>query len=381
MDDKDYDYVYLKIEKIINDNIEIFNVPNENTTNNSYYPDYLKSLLLKYESFFITFLNDLINKEIPTTDNKKNVILKEIKNFNKVITETIDKYFTGKPYDANKIFSDGIRDTFLEFLQIETEIPKGKTFFRARIGNEKQYSRKDLFHIEFENRHLVSTNRYSIPGVPALYLGDSSYVCWEEFNRPRFRELWFSRMQNTEPIKIIEILLVKDALKKINDENDYSRVKIIHLLKYLIYFPLTLSCTIKVKKNGGFKPEYIISQMLLEYVLKNEEIDGIKFPSTKISYEKVSNIDCYNYIFPVKTSKKEGICNKLEKLFNLTDPTSLEMLELLNNPAEPVTYLYSGQKNAEQTIELMKDEKLFYLNTSFGKIEHELKKKKLKKVL
>lgn len=381
MEDKNYDNLYLRIEKLITDNIDFFNLPNENNTKNNYYPDYIKSVLLKYEDFFIKNLGDILNDELPTVNNKKNVILKEIKNFNYVIIDTIDKYYNGKPNEANKIFSDGIKKSILEFIQIESEIPTGKIFYRARIGNEKQYSKKDLFHIEFENRHLVSTNRYSIPGIPALYLGDSTYVCWEEFNRPRFRELWFSRLENTKPLRIIEILLVKDALKKINDENIQSKVKLIHLLKYLIYFPLTLSCTIKVKKNGSFKPEYIISQMLLEYVLQNKEIDGIKFPSTKINYEHISNIDCYNYIFPVKTNKKIGICNELEKLFNITDPASLEMLELLNNPAEPVTYLYSGQKNSEQTIELLKDEKIYYLNTSFGKIEYELKKKNLKKIL
>ena len=38
----------------------------------------------------------------------------------------------------------------------------------------------------------VSTNRYSVPGFPALYLGDTTYVCWEEFNKFRIRDLWFS---------------------------------------------------------------------------------------------------------------------------------------------------------------------------------------------
>ena len=381
MKDKDLDKTYSKIVDVIKNNIKIFNIPNENNSKESYYPDYLKSLLLDYENFFVESLNDIINKEIPTVDNEKDVILKEIVNFSQVIINTITKYYDGKPFDAYKIFSDGVRDTFLEFLQFESIIPAGTSFYRARMGNQKQYSKKELFHIGFENRHLVSTNRYSIPGIPALYLGDSTYVCWEEFDRPRFRELWFSRLQNSKPIKITEILLINDALEKINAKNEKSRIKIIHLLRYLIYFPITIACTIKVKHNGSFKPEYIISQMLLEYVLKNEEIDGIKFPSTKIDYNQISNIDCYNYIFPVKTNKKEGVCDKLTAYFNMTDPTSIEMLELLNNPAKPVTYIYSEQKNTKQTIELVKDEKLFYLNTSFGKVEYELKKKRIKTIL
>lgn len=382
MKDKDLDKTYLKIENIIKNNIDVFNIPNQNNSNVNYYPDYLKNILLNYENFFLKFLNEIIDKEIPKADNnKKYLILNEIKNLNQVIISTVNKYYEGKPFDSNKIFSDGIKDRFLEFLQIESEVPIATTFYRARIGNEKQYSKKDLFHIGFEKRHLVSTNRYSIPGIPALYLGDSAYVCWEEFNRPRFRELWFSKLENSKPLKIIEILLINDALEKINAENKTSRIKIIHLIRYLIYFPITLSCTIKVKHNGSFKPEYIISQILLEYVLKNEKIDGIKFPSTKIKYEQISNIGCYNYIFPVKTNKKEGVCDKLVESFNMTEPTSLEMLELLNNPAQPATNIYSSKKNTSQTIEFIKDEKLLYLNTSFGKIEHELSKKRMKNVL
>jgi hypothetical protein len=250
------------------------------------------------------------------------------------------------------------------------------------MGNEKQYSKKDLFHIDFNIRHLVSTNRYSIPGIPALYLGDSAYVCWEEFERPRLRELWFSRFENTKAVKIIEILLIEDALEKIQNEKANYIVKIIRILSYLIHFPLTLATTIKVKNNNGsFKPEYIISQILLEYVMKNEKIDGIKFPSTKVNYKQIVNVKCYNYIFPVKTNKKSGICNKLRTIFKMTNPTSLEMLELLNNPAEPTLYLYSRRKKIEQTIDIVENEKLIYLNTSFGKIEHELKKMKLMKVL
>lgn len=382
MTEKECKNIFTKIEKIIRDNIFEFDIPNENKTSSNYYPEFLKEKLEKYEYFFTNELNDLINREIPTINNEKDKILFEIQKLNKVIIDSIDKYYNGKIYEANKLFSDGIESSFLDFIQIDSEIPIGKIFYRARIGNEKQYTKKDLFHVDFNNRHLVSTNRYSIPGIPALYLGDSSYVCWEEFDRPRLRELWFTSLENTKTLKIIEILLIEDALEKIQNDLEIYNVRIIRILSYLIHFPLTLATTIKVKNNtGSFKPEYIISQILLEYIMKNDKIDGIKFPSTKINYKQIVNVKCYNYVFPVKTSKKVGICSRLEKMFKMTNPTSLEMLELLNNPAEPIFYLYSDEKKIEQTIEIVENEKQIYLNTSFGKIEHELKKLKLMNVL
>ena len=43
----------------------------------------------------------------------------------------------------------------------------------------------EMFHIKYELRGKVQTQRCSFPGLPCLYLGCSSYVCWLELNRPQ----------------------------------------------------------------------------------------------------------------------------------------------------------------------------------------------------
>lgn len=57
------------------------------------------------------------------------------------------------------------------------------SFFKARIGNAN-FSKKDMLHIPFNKRELIKTQRFSISGVPCLYLGTTSYVCWLEMNKP-----------------------------------------------------------------------------------------------------------------------------------------------------------------------------------------------------
>lgn len=375
-----YEKTFKGIKEFLKDNSNIFNLPNSYVDSNGYFPDFLKELLDNYEKFFREKLNDFINKNIPFLNNEKDVILNKISNLNKIILNTLESYYTGKPFGANQIFTQGLEEVFLKDIQYEIEIPEGKDFYRARPDKGKFFESKDLFHIDFKLRTLVSTNRYSIPGFPALYLGDSSYVCWEEFGKPKFRNLWYSRFQNKEKIKIIEILLVDDFLNKIEKEIDKD-FKFTHILRYLVYFPLTLACTVKVKNSKhNFKPEYIIPQMLLEYVIGNPEIDGIKFPSTKVNYSSLTQIDSYNYVFPVKTNKKEGLCDRLKSLFQLTHPTSLEMEELLNNPAQAKTYLYSGQLEPEKKIEITEEKEHYYFNTSFGKIEYILGMKELKEL-
>lgn len=373
-----FEKVFIEIKDLIENNSRIFNLPNNYKNSNSNFPDYVKKLLDSYESFFVDNLNDIINDEIPFIDNKKDVILNKIKKLNKVIINTLECYYAGKPFKANQLFNQGLADAFLTDIQYETEVPVGKVFYRARPDKEVFFESKDLFHIDFKLRTLVSTNRYSIPGFPALYLGDSSYVCWEEFGKPKFKSLWFSKFQNRENLKIIEILLVKDFLLKI--DRDFSTdFKATHLLRYLVSFPLTLSSTIKVKNSEhNFKPEYIIPQMLLEYVINNDKIDGIKFPSTKVKYDSLTEIESYNYVFPVKTNKREGHCDRLKTLFELTRPTSLEMDELINNPVHRPTFLYNGVFKPEKKIKLIDAKEHFYYNTSFGKIEYILDKFELK---
>ena len=59
-------------------------------------------------------------------------------------------------------------------------------FFRFRCGNNYDYSINDLFHIPYSKRTLVNNYRYSIAGHPSLYLGQSTFVCWNELRKPDF---------------------------------------------------------------------------------------------------------------------------------------------------------------------------------------------------
>jgi len=58
------------------------------------------------------------------------------------------------------------------------------------ISVDKRPSRKDIFHVPFQNRHRVGNQRYSIAGLPCLYLGSSIWICWEELNRPELNQTW-----------------------------------------------------------------------------------------------------------------------------------------------------------------------------------------------
>lgn len=345
-----------------------------------HFPDFLSKKLTEYLAYYKSNLYEHVDKKIPFVDNAENVIINKVEKFSNEILKTLEEFYKGRVLEATQIFNQALDDIFFhELPDVLNTIEIGKNFYRGRKNENKSLTKSDLFHIKFELRHIVSTNRYSIPGFPALYLGDSTYSCWEEFDRHKLRDLWFSRFSNTRELKIIQIQKIENLLSDLED--DIPEVQVVKILSYLVTFPLTIACSIKVKHtNGNFKPEYIIPQLLLQYVSKKEEIDGIKFPSTKIDYSKLTEIEAYNYVFPVKNIYKSGFCDKLVDTFHLTEPTSLELEEIIYNPAKQKMVFGMGTPDGISQIEFIHGEKSFYSTTSFGKIESSLNRRESSKI-
>lgn len=342
-----------------------------NQISDEYFPDFLANALDKYVNFYKSQLLGQIDEKVPFDSVKKDVVISKIELFSDAIKKTVDLFYQGKVFEATDAFNKALESILFNEISALSTIPAKTNFYRARANAEKHLTKADLFHIKFELRHIVSTNRYSIPGFPALYLGDTTYVCWDEFNRHKLRDLWFARLTNTRDLKIIQIQRIEDFLIELEEVN--QDLQLTFLLRYLITFPLTIACSIKVKHpTGNFKPEYIIPQLLLQYISKNNKIDGIKFLSTKVDYSKLHNVEAYNYVFPVKTIEKKGFCGVLADLFHSTEPTSLELEEIIYNPTTHPMVIGGGTASDTRQIELVEGQKSYYSTTSFGKIEKSL---------
>jgi len=347
-----------------------FEAPLSQTTD-IYFPDFLNTALDKYVNFYKSNLVPHIDQQVPFESGAKDIVIAKIETFSNEIKKTVDLFYQGKIFEATDTFNKSLETILFDDIQALSTIPISSNFYRARANGEKHLTKADLFHIKFELRHIVSTNRYSVPGFPALYLGDTTYVCWDEFNRHKLRDLWFARLTNTRDLKIVQIQRIEDFLNELNSIN--QDLQLTFLLRYLITFPLTIACSIKVKHpSANFKPEYIIPQLLLQYISKNDKIDGIKFLSTKVDYSKLHNVDAYNYVFPVKTIEKKGFCSALSDLFHSTEPTSLELEEIIYNPTTHPTVFGGGSSTDTRQIELVEGQKSYYSTTSFGKIERSL---------
>lgn len=363
------------IEKI---NLEDFKIP-INQTDKDYFPDFLEIRLNQYVKLYEEKFIPVIDEGIPFSRGTKDAVISKIRLLTSSLIKTVNYFYNGEILKATETFNKGMDEVFfkdLSVLNFKTTVTEQTQFYRARTSEHTRFERADLFHINFKLRHIVSTNRYSIPGFPALYLGDTSYICWEEFGQPDIKNLNFSLFKNTRELNIIQLLRIEDLLEQLEGNKSEH---IPFLLTYFVFFPLTLACSIKVKQvTGNFKPEYIIPQLLIQYINENPDYDGLKFPSSKVDYSKLHNMTTYNYVFPVKKIQAEGFCEHLADLFHCTQPTSLNLEEIAYNPIGMTHSM--PPKPDKRKIELIEDLKSPYLRTSFGKIEHNLKNRETRKI-
>ncbi|WBO86862.1 RES domain-containing protein [Hymenobacter yonginensis] len=374
-----------------------FEIPRAQALSDADYPNYLAEQLNKYNAYYNQVLRPLIETEdgMPFGEGSEmNVPIlhtplhKTICTLSNGLIQTIEHYYNGRVIQAAETFKNVLDDIQAIYLLTAKSLPEGVTFYRSRTRHpgEQHFTREDLFHNPFENRGRVSTSRYSIPGLPALYLGDSVYVCWEETRQSRIDNLYFSRFQNMDTAKVVKIERIQDFLADIEAPRDgATRGKhLFFLVRYLTVFPLCIACSIKTRTDGDtFKPEYILPQLLLQYVTAAKGVAGIKFPSTRVDYSKIDGISAYNYVFPVKKSRSSGYCRELVKLFSLTAPTSLELERLMSysdlktsSPADVAEAF-----NSSKDLELVEGVRRSYFNSAFGYLELLLKYRHLDRLV
>ncbi len=368
---------------------QIFILPKNNIQEE--FPVFLKKI---YE----VFLDTISKVDEGSIKEKIEANYIKLQQFCDNIIKSANTYYLGLPAKAFFEFEEGMKliDEFLF-------PPKGgkvaremhEPYYRARIGANFQFKRTGMFHMPFEKREYVTTQRFSIPGLPCLYLSNSVYGCWEELGRPDINKMQVSRLK-LENYRInilnlslspeylnrhLKILTSEDFLrgektsKETLDEQDFLT------LNYIMRWPLIAACSIKVDETARtFKPEYIFPQFLLQWVSHNKEVDGIKYFSVRTNPSSEHDHSLFaNYAFPVKEIKSKGLCEHLTNSFSITEPVSWEMLSIANPDIvlfNEEKFKNAGLKLGFDTIgaflELIEGKETIYWRTIFGKIEIEL---------
>lgn len=234
------------------------------------------------------------------------------------ICEAVDHWLMGQPSQAIDVLDlalSNLDPAVREHISSPVGTHAVGHLFRLRSTSESTLSRERLFHIPFNLRDRVSTQRYSFPGLPCLYLGHSSYVCWKECGQPPDDEIWISRFEVAKghSVRLLDFgrtpAMTAAMLNSVPTQ--WSKAA-----SYAVLWPLIAACSVQ-RRTGtadGFVVEYVVPQMLLRWIvsgklmaswLPEERIEGIRYFSTCIDNKHVS-IAGMNYVFPVQTKATKG---------------------------------------------------------------------------
>lgn len=306
---------------------------------NMQYKEILKSPLLhlpikpvgSYKETISKVLNDFLEVVNNIENGNLNIqgllingayVKSALNQFVRGLLDTVTTYLDGKPAKAYEKLERTLNSevkNFGEILKYKTYEPN-EVFFRLRItGDNFPLPATEMFHIPFQLRGRVATQRYSIPGFPCLYLARTIYGCWEEMNRPSISEFQAVKLTNTRPIKFLD-------LTRPQNTDQFTSRDVYH---YFMTWPLIACCSVKVRDySHTFKPEYIVPQLLLQWVREQEDIDGIKYNSTHIDFQTNGSIgDFSNIVLPVKENRDKGYCTRLINAFKMSESISLQLKE------------------------------------------------------
>lgn len=296
--------------------------------------------------------------------------INEIKHVCRLLKKAVTNYLNGFPAKAYRTLGNAMEVLMKRPLRIyqksvmeQFELPsdcnrnedKLKLFRVVRVEDNRTYPRARVFHTPYNLRSKVSTSRYSIAGYPSLYLGTALNLCCEELNVNPNQNLALASMfqlerelrRNNINIRVIELgVKPQDFLQRRRDGEVKKRELPPHLLEdvsiraaYLLWYPLIAACSyIRVNKNDPFAAEYIIPQLLMQWVRNEtagnrrgeygeiykmnvrEQLIGIRYFSC--ASVKASDMG-FNYVFPT-SGKQESVelpyCPVLTRAFRLTKP-------------------------------------------------------------
>ena len=285
--------------------------------------DRTQSVLALFKSYIKRNKTELeTNTGVPVKD-----LIDEVVRCQTLFGSIIDSYLKGVHHiaitSANK-FIKGINSTIL---------PKGARLYKAReCKSNYLFGKDELFHIPYDKRNKIGNQRFSVSGMPCLYLASSTYVCWEELGRVDFSLCNFCGFSNQIDVPLYDFVIPPI----INTMADVKRVSAI------------LACSLSAERDALFKEEYILPQCFLQsLILKHHyfHIDQRLFAVRYLSVHLLNgDADCfkidlnettwvnrlYNYVFPAASAEKSGHNTLLRDLFVQTNPTSMFKETLLH---------------------------------------------------
>jgi hypothetical protein len=362
---------------------------------------FLGSVFDSYENLILQ-LNDPTH---PGTCARVVGSIGSIRKLSSQIVSSVKHYLEGSPSKAYREIEKALIDQKTHTANMITTLKKGKALgssaviplrggdgfmeancqpplyrMREEVGAAAlgALSGKEIFHVPFEKRGRVGNERYSIAGIPCLYLGSSTWACWDELGRPDLDRVFVSLFRFIEdtsvldfqapPLRAWEIFLgAQNELQRKGSTPYVVRYGEPFIESYLQLWPLIAACSVRTTSSkSSFYPQYIVPQMLLQWVCDEQKVDGIRYFSTRMPADALPFDNC---AFPARNITHQGRCSYLSAKFTLTDPIAWSILREIDVHAYPEF----GVSNYHHSIPVALTTQLGYDKTGFYYAERTLK--------
>ena len=315
----------------------ILNPPFASNEGDNYY-DSLSDRLSSY----INYLHISVFDKVLSSDDYQ-----KFTDIRKKILYVLQQYLSGHSGEAYKEFENLMDTISFDWKKMGYSINSDNAFIRIRSTSENLNKRTDMFHVSFNKRQLISKQRYSIEGFPCLYLAGCAYTSWLELNRPEFNSIWASSFRPTKELDILDMTLTLDSL-----EANYSNYGLNHIKDLLCLYFLVIATSYRVKYPlAYFHEEYIISGLLLQWIVLKSPFVGLRYLSTKLEYYDPDKLWCAsNIVIPPREHDHIEKYNRfLKESFVLTLPQHWYVLMSYSNAGSVACLECGGDYFKEKT--------------------------------
>ena len=314
-------------------------------------------------------LHGLLERYVERINKDSPELLNRIEAVCAGVLETVRIYLHGYPAEAYRCM-DSLMKSMGPFpmyitLRINPKREKINLYRMAKV-DENVNDKSRIFHAPYDIRPKIRTYRYSIAGYPCLYLADFIELCECEMELFKNKEKAIASRfvwEDSIPINILdfgfrpqdlaesnESSKGKKESSSLNNRKKFERIAVIHRSLgqpdklrigaaeiYMLWYPILAACSyVRVNRNDAFAPEYLVPQLLTQYIRneKNDVLLGIRYFSC---YSEKASEKGMNYAFPTSGDPlvlKNGVkqfCPVLNEAFKLTEP---EFIPDFDNPKE-----------------------------------------------
>lgn len=156
------------------------------------------AVVLAFRSYILEEKQEVCNN----TGLPLSLIMDKIDTTDKLIRQILSAFLRGNQQDALQKTHKMMQS--MKFDKMSPGVPMYKCRENSKLFH---FLKDEMFHIPYEKRNLVGNQRFSLSGLPCLYLGGSSYICWEELGRKDLSSTNYCGYSLKEDINMFDFLL------------------------------------------------------------------------------------------------------------------------------------------------------------------------------